>query len=410
VRVQATPRRLVAASLLALTAATEARAAPDADVTAALELGGGADVVGFDLPAPAGAPHVRAATTARAPAALVTAILLDPAHFGAIVPSLVRADVEGPAEGAAQASRRLAWELEVPLFNLKGHMALRALPDGVEMLLVDGDLAPGRVTFRVAARPDGRTTLEADAVLDVRHSSFFVRTVMARSPVGEPAALAAAIWAVTRATALRAEHARDSAAFRPTAPPAAPESWPPDARTLADPRLEPLWARGLVAFVARAGSERLAGVSVAGKAQKPVAALGPVLRDPGLWRSFPGWLKVEVVPTATPNGLPSAKVEDSIPFVDLDATWQGLPGPAMRWMAIEGAARGARLGWDVVPAEGGSSIVVLRMHPRLEQTGGIPRRFIEAEPLLEHGLSLAIAFASAWGTIGSWTRPPAKTR
>src|SRR5262245_53958475 len=151
----ATAHRLLGAGLATLALAAGARAAPDADVALALDLAGGADVVAFDLPARAGAPRVRAATRVRAPAALITAILLDPSHFSAIVPSLIRADVEAPVEGAPPGSRRVAWELEVPLFNLSGHMTLRQLPDGVEMLLLDGDLSPGRVIFRVGPRPDG---------------------------------------------------------------------------------------------------------------------------------------------------------------------------------------------------------------------------------------------------------------
>jgi hypothetical protein len=77
-----------------------------------------------------------------------------------------------------------------------------------------------------------------------------------------------------------------------------------------------------------------------------------------------------------------------------------VPGPRSRWTAVAGAARGARLGWDVRPAPASahrpaSSIAALTLYPRLEQTGGIPRRFIAAEPLLESGLALALAFVDA---------------
>ena len=43
------------------------------------------------------------------------------------------------------------------------------------------------------------------------------------------------------------------------------------------------------------------------------------------------------------------------------------------------------------------SIAALTLYPRLETTGAIARRFIAAEPLLEEGLSLALAFVDAAG-------------
>src|SRR5262249_17410872 len=155
----------------------------DPDLDAALDLAGGADVVAFDLPAPTGAPRVRAATTVRASPAAIAAALLDPAHFRAVIPSLIRSEV---VPGGAQGSRRIAWGLEGPPCTLDGHCELRALAGGGEMPSPGGDLAPGRVIFRAAARPDGRSALQADAVLDVRRSGFFARAVIARSPVGEP--------------------------------------------------------------------------------------------------------------------------------------------------------------------------------------------------------------------------------
>ena len=51
----------------------------------------------------------------------------------------------------------------------------------------------------------------------------------------------------------------------------------------------------------------------------------------------------------------------------------------------------------MLPAGQTRSVVVLSLYPRLEQTGMIPRRLIAAEPLLEHGLALSLAFVDALG-------------
>jgi hypothetical protein len=408
-----------AAGLAVAALAADARAAPDADLVAALELAGGADVVSdivsIDLPATPKAPHVRAATVVRATPAAIVGVLLDAPHFRAVIPSMIRSQVEPTGNTLPPNTWRVDWELEIPLFNLSGKLELRLLPDGAEMVLTDDDLAPGRVAFRVAPLPDGRSSiLEVDAVADVHRSTFFIRQVMNRSPYGEPAALAAVAYVAMRATALRAEHLDMPGTWRPGAPIAPPRDWAPDTRPLADPRLAPLRARGALCLVARRPNERLAGVAVARQLNFPAAALDAALRDPQRWNAFPGWRKIQIVAPAAPaapGAPPSATVEDGIPFVDFDATWQGLPGPAARWIASAGAAQGARLGWDVLAAgEGAPAVVALTLYPRLEQTGGIPRRFIAAEPLLEHGLALALAFVDAWSVLGSLAAPTGKPR
>jgi hypothetical protein len=388
-------RRRGFASLVALTGAVlglgrPARAAPDAELVAALDAAGGADVVAFELPAPPHAPRVRAATVTRASVATVLGVLADPAHYGTLIPSLVRSEEVG-RRGDAHV---VEWELEIPLFNLSGTLEVRPHAGGIELALVDGDLSPGRIIFDVAARADGRSTVQIDARLDVSRSSFFLRRVMAHSEYGEPAALSAAAWVALRATALRAEHARDATAFRPTAPPVPPTPGQPDGRALFRPPFERLAARGAAALIAVAPSGRLGSVSVSVTAREAPAALAGRLADPRSWHAFPGWRHVQPMPP-TPTSPATVVVEDGIPFVDFDATWRAEAVPRARcWTAIDGAARGAWFEWEVA-AGAASTEAVLTMVPRLEATGLIPRRFIEAEPLLEQGLTLALAFVDA---------------
>lgn len=385
---------VLAAAFVLLAPAGAARAAPDADLVAALDAAGGADVVAFELPAPARAPHVRAAAATRAPVATILAVLGDPGHYAAMIPSLIRSREVGRRGDA----RVVEWELEVPLFNLSGTMELRPRPGGLELALVEGDMSPGRVVFETAARPDGTTVVELDARLDVTRTSFFLRRIMARSDWGAPAALSAAAWVALRAAVARAEHPGDAAAFRPSAPLTATTPGQPDGGALARGPLAALAARGAAALVSLAPSGRLASVAVAAPSREAPAALAARVADPRSWHAFPGWRDIE---PKTPSAGEAARVavEDSIPFVDFDATWRLEPPPRARWWtAIEGAARGAWFGWQVFPPAGQApALAVLTMSPRLDATGSIPRRFIEAEPLLEQGMSLALAFVDAVG-------------
>jgi hypothetical protein len=231
-----------------------------------------------------------------------------------------------------------------------------------------------------------------------------MRQIMKRSEWGESAALSAAAYVALRATALRAEHARDAAAFRPTAPMVASPPGQSDGRALAGPAFAPLVARGAAALVSLTPSGRLASVSVGVTSSREAAtALAARLADPRSWHAFPGWHDIRYVAptTATPAQV---VVEDAIPFVDFDATWSLEPAPRSTfWAAVEGAARGAWFGWNVFPVAP-SPVAVLTFSPRLAATGSIPRRFIEAEPLLEPGMSVALAFVDAVGATRGGAR------
>jgi hypothetical protein len=198
-----------------------------------------------------------------------------------------------------------------------------------------------------------------------------------------------------RAVALRAENAGSPGARRPAATPAPPPTWSPSARALADEKLAALRAHGAVALVARTWSQRLAGVAVATTLGVPTPNVVGRLRDPESWHAFPGWRTIE--PRPGPNG-PGAKVEDNLPFVDLEATWIAEPGNPLRWTATDGVITGARLGWEIYPIDpranaGAPTLMALMMYPRLETTGRLARKAIASEPLLEHGLAVAVAFA-----------------
>ena len=367
----------------------------NAALIAALPTDGATDLVVIAQPSAPNAPRAWGATRITASPAAIKDVLLDPAHYQALIPALIKSQLER-SNGSAPI---VDWELEIPLFNLSGRMALHNRPDGVTIELVEGDFAPGRLSFTVAPDPRGGATLVVDAILDVKRSSWLLRRIIKRSPVGEPAVLTAATYVALRAVALRAEHPKDGEAWRPRAPAAAPPGWLPDPRPLAGDLLAPLRARGVVALIARAPAEHLAGVAAAVTLNAPAPAVAATLRVPTSWRAFPGWETIQDRPG--PNG-PGADVKDNLPLVDFDASWTAQPGSTARWVATTGATRGARLGWDVYPSTeraGGAagSIAALTLYPRLETTGSIARRFIAAEPLLEGGLSLALAFVDAAG-------------
>jgi len=357
---------------------------------AALPPDGRSDVVLIDQPSRPGAPRVRAVTRVNAPPNAIRAALLDTAHYGAVIPSLVRAEA-GPGQGNVPF---VAWELEVPLFNLSGRFALRAAGDQVRLDLFEGDFSPGHLVFTIRPAAGGGATLLLDATLDMWRSSWMLRRILKQSPFAEPAALAAAAYVALRGIALRAEHPSGNAAWRPQASMAPPSDWEPDPGAPAAAGLAAARQAGVVAVVARRPDGRLAGVAATATIPGAAPVLASALRDPRVWRAFPGWRHVDLVPG--PRG-PGARVEDNLPLMDFDATW-AVAEPPLRWTAVEGATRGARLGWAVRADPGHGATITLSLYPRLEKTGSVARRFLAAEPLLESGLATAVAFAGVAST------------
>jgi hypothetical protein len=125
--------------------------------------------------------------------------------------------------------------------------------------------------------------------------------------------------------------------------------------------------------------------------------------EPARWQALPGWKHVVSL-----GGRPLRwDVDASLPFVDFDTTWTLTSERPLRAQA-HGDWDGAHIAVDVFPASTGS-ILVFTAHPRVDATGYIPRKLIEAEPLLEHGLALGLCFvdagALARALVSAPTRP-----
>jgi hypothetical protein len=197
-------------------------------------------------------PSALVATRVAAPPAALAALLLDPRAYRQAIPALIRAEVidHRRRPGAPADDRLVSWELEIPLFNLEGKLWICPREGGVELALVEGDLAPGRLwfTWKPAAGdgPGGATILTLEAQANVRAAGWLFRRIVSRSPFGAAAMNATAAWVVVRAAAALAEHPSDPRARRPQAPPDPPAPMALDRRALAGPPFEVLRARGAV--------------------------------------------------------------------------------------------------------------------------------------------------------------------
>jgi hypothetical protein len=160
-------------------------------------------------------------------------------------------------------------------------------------------------------------------------------------------------------------------------------------------------AGALVAAVHSRADGRLDHVELAVVVKAPVAAVQGALLDPGRWRRLSGWSDLTV---RAPAPSPRWEVDSGIPFVDFDAVWAVTPGPPLRLAAVDGDWVGGGMGWDLVPAGANGTAAVYSLHPRLDRSGYMPRRTIDAEPLLEGGLTLGLAYVNALTLLEGFPR------
>jgi hypothetical protein len=378
--------------------AAAAGLATPVEVGTLLERVGDADLALMHDPQAARPVRVLVATRVATAPDKVQAIVLAPAAYKQAMPAFRRIEVIGRRERGGVTDLQIAWELDVPLWNLEGKLWLRPQPDGADLVLEEGGFAPGLFHLRVRADGDGKTersifTIEGFA--NVGEANLAARQLAKRSHLAEPAMTVAAAYVMLKALARMAETGEPR---RPAAALVAPTSAEFEGLRTATAMLAAPGERVLVAAIRSRADGRLAGVEVAARASAKAAQRASALR-PALLRALPGWQKIEVVST-TPDTCqdPSATcwaVETNLPLFSLDGTWKIRTRP---WRArlVAGDREGAIMGIDVVPGKNGQRpVVVWSEHPRLDRAGLVPRRLIAAEAFLEHGLSLALALADS---------------
>ena len=375
--------------------AGELRAASPGELTAALDVLGDADLIVLTDPGQRPA-HLRLATRVIAPVDRVRAMLVDLAAYQSALPALRRLEFEA-ADKRRSGSGRLsegmvAWELEVPLWNLDGKFWMQPTPTGADLIVMEGDFSPGLVRLSATPEPAGTTLLSMDAHANLRDANWITKRMVKRNALAEPGLAAAAFYVVLRALRLQAEHVGDAPDARrhPATAPSPPALSELDGACLARLAGAGFQAPALLAAVRSRGNGRLFVVQILALSRLVAGAAASLVARPQTWQVLPGWHKLSPgKPAGDCSNATCWKVDASFPFLDLDATWKVGTQP-WRAVALAGACQGAEMGLDLVPS-GAVTAVVLSLYPRLEKAGYVPRKSIESEPLLEHGLSLGLA-------------------
>jgi len=384
---------------------------------------------------------VMATISAHPPHALLSR-LSHPHTLKEALPALIRAEptsAQSGASGSSQLSEKTNWELEIPLWNLKGTLWLKRFPGTVQLLLTDGAFSPGRFDIQIRKWGTGSlVTLRGQA--NIGNGNWATRRIAQRDPLAAPALNAAAALTLLRAVALlpsagtnppgaspprtRQPRADLIAALRhPEPPPQAPAFREIDTESLlalarATETEKAASSRGLeesarpLALVISAPTGRLQTAQIALRVPQPAAELRANLLKPELWQAVPGWDRIR--PSETRRGLRSLRVrwavDGGFPFISVQGIWDIVSGKNIWARMDEGDRSGALWAWHFgapvaalsaeeaseTPAEEPSGcFAVYSTHPNLHRAGYLPRKFIEAEPLLEHGMALAHGYTHA---------------
>jgi len=327
----------------------------------------------------------------------VRGMLLDLGAYRSALPSLRHLAFEDSASAARSGEGMVVWELEVPLWNLEGKLWLQPTPTGADLLITQGDFAPGRVRLSALPEPSGSTVLSMEASANLRDLNWITRRMTSQSAVAEPAMAAAAFYVMLRSLRLQADAPwTQDPRRRPTAAPTPPGLAELGAGQLG--RLVGIKPPALVATVRSRDDGRLGLVQVLALSRLAPEAASALVSQAQTWQALPGWSKVTAVkPDRGCKGL-CWDVDASLPLLDLDALWQVALSP-WRALAVSGDCRGAVMGVDILAAQTAASAVVLSLYPRFEKLGYVARKSIESEPLLEHGLALGLGLVDALGLV-----------
>jgi hypothetical protein len=390
-----------AALLLAFLTANSLPTADAAlDASAAL---GGADLLFMSNPAGDWPVRVMLASRVSASADKVQDVVRDPASYAKAMPSFKRVEVVSQQEREPGIiDTEVAWEMEIPLRNLRGKLWLRPQPGGVDLALSEGDFAPGLLRLRAHnGKGDSQQSpclLTVEGSANMRDVNWVTRKIVARSGLAEPAITAAAMFVMTKSLAGLAE---GKAAERPKAGLAAPQLSTIDGAPLGKAFASMARNRDVWASIHSRADGRLASIDVAVAVAAPAEKAQSRSLRPTTFGALPGWKKIAL---ANASSLPDDckdlstlcwSVDNNLPVFSLSGTWKIWPRPWRARMAA-GDTRGAVMGIYLQPAASAAeSVVVLSQQPRLDQAGFVARKLIGAEPFLEHGLALALTLMDA---------------
>ena len=118
------------------------------------------------------------------------------------------------------------------------------------------------------------------------------------------------------------------------------------------------------------------------------------VNSPKRWCQVGGCRRISGQQTNSEQATAVWTVDFRVPFVDLDAVWRlNQKANVIKATTIQGDTKGAHWTWQQMAAENQAAAPWrFAVTPRLEQSGYIPRKLIEAQPRLRTAMALGLSY------------------
>jgi ribosome-associated toxin RatA of RatAB toxin-antitoxin module len=323
-----------------------------------------------------------------APPAVVYQLVADPKLYPRYVRNMTRSDVEPQPDGAL-INR---WKLSFPIGSFEGSDEIRPIPAAP-------GAAAGAVEMRsLGAGKNGHTRweflrVEGGGTLVVNYGYYdpldvgILRVMIGKDPAVDAGFNLAGGLAVMRS--LLGEAGRVAASQKGA------DASVKHSAAAAAPDLEPLLLRGTVAIVRSNPQGRLVDVSVVERIPRAAPLIADMVRAPEQWPNFLRMVRRVDVTQREPRGI-EYDMTVAAPFMDLQTSFRMLfvPGGADS-LAIGGAAKGARIRWDIRPdGRGAGSVAVWRGNLHIADTNRLLQAMLRIEPSFEHSANITVGLIS----------------
>ncbi|MCC7386927.1 MAG: SRPBCC family protein [Deltaproteobacteria bacterium] len=296
------------------------------------------------------------------------------------------------------------WELDVPVFNLKGVRAMRTRrPSLIEVRGVAGNFKESRERFELYPLDGGKRTLVAVyRSIDVESAGLIMKTMIRMEPSMEQGVNLATGFVQVRDLRRRVEGL-------PLPGPRKPQTGavPPfDRIAIGDgglklDRIEPLLALGPLALIESNRDGSLRQVVLLAEVEASREKLAQVIQAA---ERYPEFLPNFAKQTVTPAGDHQLKLEYEldVPLANLEGTSLMAiePNGDVDVVAVDGDVKRGRWRWELVPF-GAKTLPVHYAYSDIGETSFFVRQLIARQPLFEHGIVVA---ASTVAIIGMKAR------
>lgn len=283
------------------------------------------------------------------------------------------------------------WELDVPIFNLKGVRGMRGRrPDLIEVRGISGNFRESKERWELYPLDGGKKTLAVFyRSVDVQSAGLIVKTMVSLEPSMEHGLNLAAGFVFIRDIRRRIERLPEpkTAGGKGAVPPFRVLALGPGGFDLG--QMSKLLAYGPLALIESNDDGSLRQVAMLTWVDATKAKLGDIVRAPAKYPEFIPNLTKQKVTEESKNHL-RLEYELEVPMVNIQGVSQMTiePDGSVDVIAVGGDIKRGRWRWEF-SEQGKGTVPIHYAYSDVGETSWFVKKLIEKQPLFEHGIVVA---------------------